>query len=60
MRAALNSRKRLQAPARTPLLVGLLVCGVFGEKLITNNKGGIAGISAVRTLSQEKGVLAFF
>ena len=41
VRAILNSRKRLVAPARTSLLVGVLVCGVCGKKLISNNRGGV-------------------
>ena len=40
IRAVLNSRKRLEAPARTNLLTGLLVCGICGKKLVTNNKDG--------------------
>lgn len=40
VRAVLNSRRRLEAPARINLLTGLLVCGVCGKKLVTNNKDG--------------------
>ena len=40
IRAFLNSRKRLDTPARTALLVGLLVCGICGKKLVSNNKEG--------------------
>lgn len=40
VRAILNSRKWLDAPARTSLLVGLLVCGVCRKNLVTNNKEG--------------------
>jgi len=38
--AFLNIRKRLETPARTPLCVGILVCGICGKKLVPNNKEG--------------------
>lgn len=40
IRSVLNSRKRLEAPARTAVLVGLLVCGLCGKKLVSHNKEG--------------------
>ena len=40
IREVLNSRKRLEAPVRTNLLLGLMVCGICGKKLVTNNKDG--------------------
>lgn len=40
IRAVFNRRKRLEAPARTSLLVGLLVCGICGKKLVSHNKEG--------------------
>ena len=40
VRTFLNSRKRLEAPARNNLLTGLLVCGICGKKLVSHNKDG--------------------
>lgn len=40
IRAFLTSRKRLETPARTALMLGLLTCGIFGMKLVSNNKEG--------------------
>ena len=40
VRAVFNSRRRLEAPARTSLLVGVLVCGLCGKKLVSHNKEG--------------------
>ncbi len=40
VRAVFKSRMRMEAPARTSLLIGLLVCGICGKKLISTSKEG--------------------
>ena len=40
MRAVFTSRMRMESPARTSLLNGLLVCGICGKKLVSHNKKG--------------------
>lgn len=40
IQAKFNSRKRLEAPARSSLLISLLVCGICGKRLVSNNKEG--------------------
>lgn len=41
IRSIIKSRKRLEAPARTSLLIGLLVCGICGKKLVSHNREGV-------------------
>ena len=45
IRAILNGRKRLEAPARTSLLIGLLVCGICGKNLSPTTRKEIGDIS---------------